>query len=122
MMHLMEAEWAIIRMALLKPHLVADMLPLESKEEVEALCEDIRESLEYNHHNPLETRIISACIDNSDIHNELKDVDLPYAYCLDIVDAAYSLQDRFAARFPVTPSKWMDIFGSNLVDANKKRH
>lgn len=122
MMHLMESEWAVLIHSLQRPELIQAMLPLESKEEVDALCEDIRESMEFNHHNALEWKILDAAINNSEIHTELPSMDLPYFVGIEMVDAAYSLQDRFAARFPVPPSKWLALLGSKIIDVKDKRH
>ena len=122
MMHLMESEWMILNHSLERPELVITMLPLESREEIDALCEDIRESCEFNHRNALEWKILDAAINNSEIHTELPYMNIPYEMALDIVDAAYSLQDRFAARFPVSPDKWLKLVGSEVVDVQIKRH
>lgn len=122
MMHLMESEWMILNHALQRPELITSMLPLENKVEVEALCEDIGESCEFNHKNALEWKILDAAINNSELHTELPHMDIPYSFALDLVDAAYSLQDRFAARFPVSPDKWLKLAGSEIVDMEKKRH
>lgn len=122
MMHLMESEWAVLIHSLQRPELIQAMLPLENKVEVDALCEDIRESMEFNHSNALEWKIMDAAINNSELHKDLPTMDLPYHLGLEMVDAAYSLQDRFAARFPVPPNKWMDLLGSKTVDVKDKRH
>ena len=122
MMHLMESEWAILIHSLQRPELIQAMLPLESQEEVDALCEDIRESMEFNSKSALEWRILDAAINNSEIHTDLPHMNLPYHVGLEMVDAAYSLQDRFAARFPVSPSKWMTMLGKEVIDGKEKRH
>ena len=122
MMHLMESEWGILVHSLSRPELIISMLPLESQEEVDALCEDIRESLQFNHRNKLEWKIMDAAINNSELHKDLPKMDLPYHLGLELVDAAYSLQDRFAARFPVPPNKWLALLGSEKVDVKDKRH
>jgi len=122
MMHLMESEWGILVHSLSRPELIISMLPLESQEEVDALCEDIRESLQFNHRNKLEWKIMDAAINNSELHKDLPKMDLPYHLGIELVDAAYSLQDRFAARFPVPPNKWLELLGSEKVDVKDKRH
>lgn len=122
MMHLMESEWAILIHSLQRPELIISMLPLESEEEVDALCEDIRESMQFNHRNNLEWKILDAAINNSELHKDLPTMSLPYHLGLEMVDAAYSLQDRFASRFPVPPNKWMELLGCEKFDVKEKRH
>ena len=122
MMHLMEAEWLLINHALYRPELITSLLPLENEQEIDALCEDIRESCQFNHRNPLEWKILDAAINNSEIHTELPHWDVPHGIVLDMVDAAFSLQDRFAARFPVPPSKWLELVGKEVIDGGIKRH
>lgn len=121
-MHLMDSEWVILNHSLTQPDLIVSMLPLEDKATVEALCEDISESRHFNHNNPLEWKILDAAINNSELHTELPHMDVPHGVALDIVDAAHSLQDRFAARFPVSPNKWLGMFGKEVVDVKEKRH
>jgi len=122
MMHLMEAEWLLINHALERPELITSLMPLENEQEIDALCEDIRESCQFNHRNPLEWKILDAAINNSEIHTELPHMDIPYGIALDMVDAAFSLQDRFAARFPVPPNKWLELVGKEVIDGGIKRH
>ena len=121
LMHLTMYEWQILKHTLEVPERVQDMLPLEPFEVIDAMCEDLRESREYNSRNALETRILSACIDNSDIHTDLPFAAMNYEQTMFLVDAAFSLEDRFAARFPVSPKQWFKIVGSE-VDVKSISH
>lgn len=116
MMHLMEAEWAVLEPMLRRPELLAEYMPLMHPEELEARCDDIVESKQFNHHDVAEWAIMINCVQESDIHEHLPKMPLSYEVALDMIDAAYSLQDRFATRFRVDPNQWKHLVGTE-VDA-----
>lgn len=113
-MHLMESEWVILSYMLGQPEKLSEHLPLIPIEEIEARCEDIVESWEYNHNDRVERHIMMTCIEESDIHEWIQERGMPYQVALDMVDAAHSLQDRFATFFKVRPSKWMELVGKKV--------
>ena len=121
-MHLTDGEWNLLALTLESPEKVIDMLPLEEPHEISAKCDDIYGSREFNHLDQKEWKILEACINNSVVHEELPYFDFDHQAVLHIVDAAYSLQDRFIARFPVPPNQWFQLVGRELVDAKEKRH
>jgi len=110
-MNLTFSEWSLLNHMLEQPKMIAAAMPLESFELVDALCEDLRESWEYNHENDLERMIIEACITESDVHEQLPQLDIDYGDVISLVNVAYSLQDRFAVRFQVEPAKWIELSG-----------
>lgn len=122
MMHLTDGEWNLLSLTLESPEKVIDMLPLEDPNEISARCDDIYGSREFNHLDQKEWKILEACINNSVVHEELPYFDFDHQAVLHIVDAAYSLQDRFIARFPVPPNQWFQLVGRELVDVKEKRH
>lgn len=113
-MHLLESEWAVLSKMLIQPEKLMEHIPLMAPEELEARCDDIFESKEFNHHDMAEWTILMTCISESDIPETIKKSTMPYQLALDMVDAAFSLQDRFATRFPVDPSLWIEMMGSDI--------
>jgi len=114
MMHLMESEWGLLMLMLSDPDKLKPHHPLMAEQELEARCDDIMGSMQFNHHDKAEWELLMTCIQESDIHEYLKQAPMSYEMTRDMVDAAYSLQDRFAARFPVNPSKWFNLVGQEL--------
>lgn len=114
MQHLTIHEWRILSLMLETPDAIVETLPLECRHEIDALCEDLRESHQYNESNILEFKILEACIENSQIYDELAHASLNYEETMFLVDAGYSLQDRFASKFPHDPKSWFGVVGSKL--------
>jgi hypothetical protein len=114
MQHLTIHEWRILSLMLEVPETIASTLPLECPHTIDAMCEDLRESHQYNETNILEFRILESCIENSQIHDELAHSALNYEETMFLVDAGYSLQDRFASKFPHEPRTWFEVVGSKL--------
>ena len=121
MMHLTETEWDVLSFTLNDPEHLANAMPLINRIEIEAKCEDLFHSREYNERNMLEFKILEACINHSTLLDDMPYADCTYDHTRSLIDAAYSLQDRFAARFAVPPRDWFKLMGSK-VERPKSAH
>lgn len=113
-MHMTETEWAILQLGLEDPDSIADMLPMMDADEIEARCNVLVETRDFDDRDMIMRKIIEASINNSKWHKAIEESDMDYRMVLDLVDAAWSLEDRFAARFPVEPSDWFKYVNSSL--------
>lgn len=117
-MHMTDMEWTLLELVLENPDKVSDMLPTWDAEEIEARCFMLIETREFDERDPKMRKIIEACINNGDWHIAIHKSDIDYDATLDIVDAAFSLQDRFAARFPVDPGEWFAYVNQEVDGLN----
>lgn len=113
-MHMTDLEWTIIQLGLEDPDSIADMLPTMDADEIEARCMFLTETRDFDDRDMTMRKIIEASINNSKWHKAIQDGELDYNAVLDLVDAAWSLEDRFAARFPVEPSDWFQYIAQGV--------
>ena len=111
-MHLTELEWTVLALGLERPDVVAETIGMD-EEECEARCEFMFTEKIYDETKP-NRQILETCITKSRWAEVLEDAGFDYDLMLDLVDAAYSLQDRFAARFPLDPNEWFGFVETGL--------
>ena len=104
-MHMTEMECTVLALGLERPDVVAAELGMD-EEECEARCEYMFQERDFDETSHANRAILETCITKSRWAEVLEDAGFDYDIMLDLVDAAYSLQDRFAARFPLAPNEW----------------
>ena len=119
-MHLTELEWTLLSLGLEYPEDIAEGLDMD-EEEAEARCEFMFQEHQFDETSHQNRRILEFCITNSKWKDALEQNSFDYETMIDLVDAAYSLEDRFAARFPLEPSEWFGYVDIGL-DSGQKTH
>lgn len=119
-MHMTEMEWTVLALGLEDPDVVAAELGMD-EEECEARCEYMFTERDFDETSHANRAILETCIVKSRWPVVLEDAGFDYDIMLDLVDAAYSLQDRFAARFPLDPNEWF-MFVNTGIDSVGKAH